>query len=420
MDAHRGYSDDTDSRWYPEGDYERRRGAADHRVPDARYPDREQDYGGGDWADQPSRVADPLGSVSAAPRYVEPVSPASEPAYPVSPAAEPAYTDHGYAQPATPVSGSGYAQPSTPVSGSGFGQQATPVSGSGYAQPASPVSGPGYEAAGLSYPASGESRYTPDPGYNPDQSEYPAAGESYTPEPRYVPEAAPTGRRHAESIPLAARSTAGAQASAPPYASTPASAPPQTASPFAPAAGPDPASPFAPASGSGPASAPPFAAGSGSATAGGHAPVPPAGAIDPPTSRMQTMPAAEGHQTEAVDRPQQSRRAPQPPSDLGDGVYRSRRPAVAIGLTVMAMLFAVPPLVLVWRTAFAKPPSASAIIAGTLLVAALPLFTAGLYGLMSGAGRAVEHLGARALLRPPLGYLTVGVALLACAAIAAS
>jgi hypothetical protein len=102
-----------------------------------------------------------------------------------------------------------------------------------------------------------------------------------------------------------------------------------------------------------------------------------------------------------------------------DGVYRSKRPAVAV-----AIGFAVGVLELVMVRVFfggllGHPFDARLTIAGGLFLMALPLFGVGLYGLFTGAARAVDMWGPRVWLRPPLAYLTVSLALMIAAGAAA-
>ncbi|WP_026212716.1 hypothetical protein [Longispora albida] len=165
------------------------------------------------------------------------------------------------------------------------------------------------------------------------------------------------------------------------------------------------------------------------------APVPPQAEperpFDPPTSRIPLVSAPQQPQYEqqapAPAAPQQPyatevvppRRPQAEPSADGDGVYRTRRPIVGIGLAVIAAVFSIPALVLLVGALTTKgttPPSS--VVAGTLLLLGLPALAAGMYGLITGAGRAGEKLGARVLLRTPLAYLVIGLTLLLGAALA--
>jgi hypothetical protein len=114
-------------------------------------------------------------------------------------------------------------------------------------------------------------------------------------------------------------------------------------------------------------------------------------------------------------------------------VYQSRRPTTAaIIFLVLLVLFEIPALRLLFSAAIADVVGVSGVVAGTFLVAGLPAFMYGLYGLItggvpgaSGAGPAAPAPGAgagglAAWGRPPLLYLGVGVVLFLCAALAAA
>jgi hypothetical protein len=103
-----------------------------------------------------------------------------------------------------------------------------------------------------------------------------------------------------------------------------------------------------------------------------------------------------------------------------NNVYRARRPGVAMLLmlpTVGAGVLLVRALAI---AAFGKVFSISGVIASCLALAALPLFVLGLYGLITGAAYAAEHLGFRTWARPPLAYLVVALALLIASGLAIS
>jgi hypothetical protein len=98
----------------------------------------------------------------------------------------------------------------------------------------------------------------------------------------------------------------------------------------------------------------------------------------------------------------------------GAGVYRTRRPVLALVFAVVTGVLMIPVLRLLVAGAFASRPTAGGIVPAVLLTLGLPLTGVGLYA-VAGAGRTVDR---EAWLRPPVGYLTVGLVLLVAAALA--
>jgi hypothetical protein len=103
----------------------------------------------------------------------------------------------------------------------------------------------------------------------------------------------------------------------------------------------------------------------------------------------------------------------------GTSVYRSRRPALAALLIVLALVFEVPAFRVLAFSAFATEVRVPGILAGIFLIAGLPMFALGLYGLLNGAAAAPGQ-GLRIWGRTPLVYLPVALVLFICAALAAA
>jgi hypothetical protein len=124
------------------------------------------------------------------------------------------------------------------------------------------------------------------------------------------------------------------------------------------------------------------------------------------------------HATEAFDRAALHRPAGGG-GQLGEGVYRSRRPGTAAAIVVATVLFELMALRLLASAFFASTVQVGGSIASSFLVLGMPMFGFGVYGLLSGAAGA-PGAGLRVWLRPPLVYLPIALALFVTAGLAAA
>lgn len=136
------------------------------------------------------------------------------------------------------------------------------------------------------------------------------------------------------------------------------------------------------------------------------------GLVDDPSPYPES-----GHHLEAIERP--SRRG-QSAAQVGEGVYRTRRPVIAVPLGFAAALLAIPTLRLLLASAFGSVIVPSGVVAGVMTLIGLPLLAMGLYGLFTGAARVSDPTGVRAWLRPPLAYLVIGLVCCVAAGLAAA
>lgn len=135
--------------------------------------------------------------------------------------------------------------------------------------------------------------------------------------------------------------------------------------------------------------------------------------IDPPTQAYPSVPRVQDRRTEPVNR------RPVAPAEVVEGVYRKKRPALALLVALVSAVAIIPALVLLARSVFAETLSVGGVVAGVLLVIGIPLIGAGLSPLL-GAGPRVGGREMSALLRPPYVYLVTGLVLVVAAGLAAA
>jgi hypothetical protein len=97
-----------------------------------------------------------------------------------------------------------------------------------------------------------------------------------------------------------------------------------------------------------------------------------------------------------------------------ESVYRTRRPASAVAIAVVAVLLMIPVILLLVQVTFVDDPAVRGIVPAVLLALGLPLTGFGLYRLAAGGAPA----GRDTWLRPPIAYLPVGLLLLLAAGLA--
>ncbi|GIJ45827.1 hypothetical protein Val02_27130 [Virgisporangium aliadipatigenens] len=101
----------------------------------------------------------------------------------------------------------------------------------------------------------------------------------------------------------------------------------------------------------------------------------------------------------------------------GQNVYQTKKTGLQLGIAVLVVLFEIPALLVLFSSIMSDVMIIPGTISGVFLVAGLPPFGAGVYGLLSGAASGAG--GLRLWGRTPLAYLPVGIVLFLCAALAA-
>lgn len=115
----------------------------------------------------------------------------------------------------------------------------------------------------------------------------------------------------------------------------------------------------------------------------------------------------------------QGRRWPPGAVPPGQGTYRTRRPALAIFMAIVAAIFEVPAIRVFADAAFRANVAVSGVASGTFLIIGLPMFALGLYALATGPAWPTDEPGFSPWLRPPVAYLTISLALFLAAGFAA-
>jgi hypothetical protein len=144
--------------------------------------------------------------------------------------------------------------------------------------------------------------------------------------------------------------------------------------------------------------------------------------VDSPTGGLPTVPPGRpmGDPGEAYRADPTERLVPRhPPQADGDGIYRTRRPVIAALLVVMAAAAELSVFRVLAHAVFGlKVIDASATLGGLFTMVGIPIFTVGLYALVTGAAAPVTRLGPRIWLRTPLIYIPIGLALFLAAGMA--
>ena len=137
----------------------------------------------------------------------------------------------------------------------------------------------------------------------------------------------------------------------------------------------------------------------------------PTGVMPPVTPREE-----QRYHAEAIDRAALRRAGPQQQTvAAGDGVYRTKRPAMALLFAILTVIFELGAVRVLLDGMFGGPFLAGQTIAGMFLIVGLPVFALGLYGASGGGVRAEAGGWAK----PPVLYLVAGLGLLIAAGLAA-
>ena len=109
----------------------------------------------------------------------------------------------------------------------------------------------------------------------------------------------------------------------------------------------------------------------------------PTGVMPPVTPREE-----QRYHAEAIDRSALRRAGPQQQTvAAGDGVYRTKRPAMALLFAILTVIFEFGAVRVLLDGMFGGPFLAGQTIAGMFLIAGLPVFVLGLYGASGGGVR---------------------------------
>jgi hypothetical protein len=138
----------------------------------------------------------------------------------------------------------------------------------------------------------------------------------------------------------------------------------------------------------------------------------------PPFVDPTDVPGESVHHTEQLDRAA-LRRPAGGTSKIGEGLYRSRQPAMMAVLVAIIVVYEVVAIRLLGAALFGQPIQVGGSIASALLTLGLPMFGFGIHALLGG-GATAPGAGARVWLRTPLVYLPMALILFLAAGLAAN